>query len=95
MKRTVIDGVEVIEDDNGNMHFSTLENDSMEKHVIHADEDRNWLQRVIDWFKSDSAAYVKIGDRADPNFNRRQTPEDRDAGSDGAASVEIGWKWKF
>lgn len=31
MKRTVIDGVEVIEDDDGNTHFSMLERDDMKK----------------------------------------------------------------
>lgn len=53
------------------------------------------MQKIVDWFKSESSLYVKIGDKADPCLKRRENPEDYDVGSDGAASVEVGWKWKF
>lgn len=94
MKRTVIDDVEVTEYENGNMHFAFVDKDQQKKDKEVVD-DRSWLQKIVDWFKSESSLYVKIGDKADPCLKRRENPEDYDVGSDGAASVEVGWKWKF
>lgn len=96
MKKRIIDDVEVTEDENGNMHFAFVDKDDQkEKKETQPADDRSWLQRVIDWLKSESSIYVKVGDKADPCLKRRDTPEDQDVGSDGAPTVEVGWKWKF
>lgn len=92
MKETIVDGVKITEYDNGTTHFEPVKEDKPQERS----EPDGFFAKIWNWFKnSDSKPYIKVRDLADPFEDRKNDPDDIDAGSDGKQCVEIGWKWTF
>ena len=87
MKIENINGVEIITDDNGNQHFH-VSNETQK-------DTRSWWQKFKDWISGNVTPYAKIRDLADPFDERKNDPDDIDAGSDGKNGAEIGIKINF
>lgn len=91
---SVINGVQVWTDGNGITHFKPV--DAGGKTEIIYIDDRPWWRKLYDWWKDAPVRpYAKIRDLADPFGDRRNDPDDYDAGSDGKTAGEIGIQIKF
>lgn len=86
------DGIKITTYKDGSQHFELVDYPEIE---IKTDY-RSWWQRLKDWWNGTSIKpYVKVRDLADPFEDRKNNPDDIDAGSDGATGAEIGIKISF
>lgn len=94
-KTTHFNGYDVI--DKGNGLSTIVVPDISDKKPADAEtEPAGFFARLFNWFKTSAVTpYVKIRDLADPTGDRRDNPDDIDAGSDGKLAGEIGIKIKF
>lgn len=91
VKRTIIDDVEVIEED-GVTRFIPLPKKDKKIEIDH----RSTWNKICDWFKNGKVTpYVKIRDLADPTGDRARDSFDSDVGSDGKQCGEIGIRIRF
>ena len=94
MKETIINGVKVIEYDDGTTHFEPIE--ELKPEIPKKQEPEGFFAKIWNWFTtSDVTPYVKSRDLADPFGDRKNDSEDIDAGSDGKQSIEVGLRFRF
>jgi hypothetical protein len=63
---------------------------------LKAHEPSSWLGKLVFWFKTSKVTpFVKLKDPADPFGDRRNDPDDIDAGCDGKTGVCAGIKIRF
>lgn len=83
--------MKITEYDDGSTHFEPIE---ME--VEQCKKEIGFFKKIINWFKKHEVKpYIKSRDLADPFGDRKNNPDDIDAGCDGVKATEIGIEIKF